>query len=401
MHQYTAYLANRMAEAGHEVSLITTSRLPRDRYDARVRVITPVANRTTGFGREGLDRTAYRRVVDALAAETATTPRTVVHFTGPHLWNVPLLARLARAGVPSIQTLHDLDPHRGVRFRMLIRVWNRLVIHYASRVLVHAQSYRERLLARGLATERVVSAPLLHLFLASTALTSQPNLADDVTYEPFALFFGRLERYKGIETLLAAAAMLNGLDSPSCRVVLAGDGPIDRLWAGPLGTHVELLNGHIDDAQAVDLFRRCRLVVLPYTDASQSALIAAAHFFRKPVIVTRSGALPEYVSHGHTGYIVEPDHPAGLARSLADLLASPDRAAAMGAAGRAWYESEHLAEASTLLAMVHDLAVGAWSPRPGSPAVHHDFAAEKLSPRPEHRDNTPSHKPADPGETRP
>lgn len=365
MHQYTADLANRMAEAGHEISLITTSRLPRDRYDGRVRIVAPVDNRTTGFGREGLDRGGYRRVLDALTFARANVSTfqpanppapDVVHFTGPHLWNVPLLAHLARAGVPTVQTLHDLDPHRGVRFGGLIRVWNRLVVRYAGRVLVHAQAYRERLLARGLAPERIVSAPLLHLFLGATALTSQPGLADDVTYEPFALFFGRIERYKGVETLLAAAAMLNGLGCDPCRIVLAGAGAIDRLWAGALPPQVELLGGHAGDAQAVDLFRRCRLLVLPYTDASQSALIAAAYFFRKPVIVTRAGALPEYVAHGRTGYIVEPDHPAGLARRLAELLGAPDRAAALGAAGRAWYDAQHRAEEATLMKMYQDLA---------------------------------------------
>ena len=32
MHQYTADLANRMVRADHDVSLVTTSHYPRDRY---------------------------------------------------------------------------------------------------------------------------------------------------------------------------------------------------------------------------------------------------------------------------------------------------------------------------------------------------------------------------------
>jgi len=80
------------------------------------------------------------------------------------------------------------------------------------------------------------------------------------------------------------------------------------------------------------------LVVLPYIDASQSALIAAAYYFHKPVIVTRTGALPEYVREGETGFVVEPDHPAALARCLERVLDDPVRLERMGAAGRAWYE---------------------------------------------------------------
>jgi glycosyltransferase involved in cell wall biosynthesis len=45
-------------------------------------------------------------------------------------------------------------------------------------------------------------------------------------------------------------------------------------------------------------------LVLPYRDATQSALVAHAYFFRKPAIVTRTGALPEYVVEGETGWVV-------------------------------------------------------------------------------------------------
>ena len=71
--------------------------------------------------------------------------------------------------------------------------------------------------------------------------------------------------------------------------------------------------GLISDAEALELFHRSSLVLLPYIDATQSALIAAAYYFQKPVLVSRSGALPEYVVDGQTGFIVEPGHPATLA----------------------------------------------------------------------------------------
>jgi hypothetical protein len=90
----------------------------------------------------------------------------VVHFTGPHLWNVPLLRRLAEHGIPTIHTLHDLDPHKGRRFKTLIQIWNHLVVNAAGHILVHGESYRTRLFQRGVSPERVVYTPLLHLFLS-------------------------------------------------------------------------------------------------------------------------------------------------------------------------------------------------------------------------------------------
>jgi phosphatidylinositol alpha-1,6-mannosyltransferase len=54
----------------------------------------------------------------------------------------------------------------------------------------------------------------------------------------------------------------------------------------------------------------------------------------KPVVVTRAGGVPELVTEGRTGVVVEPDDPEALARALAALLAEPARAFAMGAAAR-------------------------------------------------------------------
>lgn len=352
MHQYTADLADRIVQLGHEAHLITTTHLPRDRYAAGVNLHTPIDTAGTGFSREGLKLAGLR---SSLAAICSTAPD-IVHFTGPHLWNVALVRSLARRGIPVIHTLHDLNPHRGVRYKMLIRLWNHMVVRSAQHILVHGHTYRERLLAGGLDAERVTCTPLLHLFLADTRLDSLPSVASSVEYEPWALFFGRLEQYKGIDDLIAACAMLDGAD-PGPRVVLAGMGNLKTMWADILPPRLELRNRLILDVEAIDLFRRCGLVVLPYADATQSAMIAAAYYFRKPVVVTRSGALPEYVISGQTGRVVEPGHPAALARCLEEMLKDRVGLARMGETGRRWYDLHRADEEQTLLEMYERLAL--------------------------------------------
>jgi glycosyltransferase involved in cell wall biosynthesis len=230
----------------------------------------------------------------------------------------------------------------------LLHLWNRQIIRRADHILVHGECYRERLLAMGLPPERVTHTPLLHLFLGQTWLAGAAHLADQVSYEPWALFFGRLERYKGIDYLITASAMLEDVAGNGPCVVLAGSGQLDGLWAGSLPPQVEVRNRLIEDDEALDLFSRCGLLVLPYLDATQSALVAAAYFFRKPVVVSRSGALPEYVQHGRTGWLVEPDHPPSLARRLETALADPARLARMGSAARDWYDQQRAAELRVL-----------------------------------------------------
>jgi len=59
-----------------------------------------------------------------------------------------------------------------------------------------------------------------------------------------------------------------------------------------------------------------------------------------PVIVGRSGGAPETVLDGETGHVVDGREVTELSDRVGNLLADPDRAAAMGAAGRRWMERE-------------------------------------------------------------
>jgi phosphatidylinositol alpha-1,6-mannosyltransferase len=55
-----------------------------------------------------------------------------------------------------------------------------------------------------------------------------------------------------------------------------------------------------------------------------------------PVVAGRSGGAPETVRDGETGFVVDGTDVGAIATAVGELLADPDRAAAMGAAGRQW-----------------------------------------------------------------
>jgi glycosyltransferase involved in cell wall biosynthesis len=352
MHQYTADLANRMVQCGYDVHLVTTVRYPSHRYVPAVTVHTPVDTRSSGFSTDVLQPGAVRKTMQVIR----DIGPDVVHVTGPHPWNLLLLRKMRRAGIPTVHTVHDLDPHEEMLYGLSIRAWNRGVLRLADHILVHGLRYRYRLLDMGVSVERLTCTPLLFLFLGHTWLGEVEHLAQAVRYEPFALFFGRLERYKGVDHLLTAWAMMNGSNGNSARLVLAGSGDLKQLWPGPLPPGVEVHNRLIDDAEALELFRRCGLLVLPYIGATQSSNIASAYFFRKPVIVAPSGALDEYVEDGETGWVVEPEHPPSLARCLSAMLSDTERLERMGAAGRAWYDARRDAEEDELRRMYERVA---------------------------------------------
>ena len=93
----------------------------------------------------------------------------------------------------------------------------------------------------------------------------------------------------------------------------------------------------IDDRETVDLFGRAGLVILPYSEGSQSALIPLAYLFEKPVLVTRVGALPEYVRNGITGRIIASNDPRVLAETIRDMFRDRSALIRMGRAGKEFF----------------------------------------------------------------
>jgi glycosyltransferase involved in cell wall biosynthesis len=166
------------------------------------------------------------------------------------------------------------------------------------------------------------------------------------------MFFGRLEWYKGIDTLIHAWTRLGqnvgGRPGPEApRLILAGRSA-DGLTLPALPPRVELRNRSIPDDEALELFGQAALLVLPYRDATQSALIAAAARLGVPSLVTCTGALPEYVQDASTGFVVPPEDPEALASALQYALCNPDHLQRMGRAAHAWYENARIQELNVL-----------------------------------------------------
>jgi glycosyltransferase involved in cell wall biosynthesis len=139
-------------------------------------------------------------------------------------------------------------------------------------------------------------------------------------------------------------------------LVIAGPGNVSAIWSKVPPGGVEIRNRHINDEEVIDLLLRCGLLVMPYLHATQSALVATAYFFRKPVLASRTGALPEYVQDGRTGRLVEPADPLALARCLHEMLGDSGQLAAMGSSGRQWYDDHRRAETVSLISMYADVS---------------------------------------------
>src|SRR6185503_2797900 len=163
---------------------------------------------------------------------------------------------------------------------------------------------------------------------------------------PYALFVGRITRQKGLVHLLAAAEQLPA-DTGLVLCAGAADTPAERQQvADAVAALQERRSGIVwiekmlPRDQLVPLITHATVFVCPSVYEPLGIVNLEAAGCGTAVVASAVGGIPEVVDDGRTGLLVhyDPEDPgsfeAGLAARIAELLADPQRAAAMGAAGR-------------------------------------------------------------------
>lgn len=150
----------------------------------------------------------------------------------------------------------------------------------------------------------------------------------------YFLYFGRIERIKGVFTLADAAAAL-----PEIKVKIVGEGDAKAELAEYLTSkrinNVELV-GFTQDDELKQLIRCSLAAVLPAEWYEPFGLTVLESFAQeRPVIASRIGALPELIDEGADGLLFEPGNADALRTQLQTLANDPARADTMGKAGRA------------------------------------------------------------------
>jgi glycosyltransferase involved in cell wall biosynthesis len=324
--RYTAGLAGGLAAAGCDVTLLTRSH--ELEFGGRTGALRDYVREVGGphvrheqLGRRVRDPSAIGEL--GRLARDLRRPRAQVVHVQESVANDPRLliaggARPRRLAV----TIHDLHRHPGDRPRS---PWNSAghtaLIRAARLLFVHADVLRDEL--RELHRPR---APIVVVPVGEV----EPGPAAPLPGAPALLFFGRISHYKGIDTLLDAMPRVWG-DLPATRLTIAGKGklPDHDALADP---RIEVRNEHVADSAVGELFARSTAVVLPYREASQSAVAPLAKRHSRPLVVSTAGGLAEVAADG-SALTFPPEDAEALAARLVELLRDPDRAAEMGRRG--------------------------------------------------------------------
>ena len=171
---------------------------------------------------------------------------------------------------------------------------------------------------------------------------------------PTVAFVGRITRQKGLPHLLRALRYT----PEDTQIVLCAGAPdtegikkeVDGLVADLRAERdkVVLIGEMLPHDQVVDILSQATLFVTPSVYEPMGIVNLEAAAMELPVVGTKTGGIPDCIEDGETGYLVpieQKDDGTGtpldpdkfehdMADRINDLLANPDKARAMGKAGR-------------------------------------------------------------------
>ena len=275
------------------------------------------------------------------------------------VWNALTFVMRSSPDIVHVHSSHRFSFYRaGFYVFFASRVWNCPVVLH-----IHGSSFDAFVSTKSVFVRRYLSAVFdtadeiivlseywkrtLGSHTDAEKLTVIPNAVDDDDYAPafddgipHIVFVSNMIKRKGIIELADAINDLARSDA-EFRLSLAGKGPrsahAEALAAGH--DNVEYL-GYISEAKKQELLGTASIFVLPSYAEGLPIAILEAMAAGNAIVSTTVGAIPEVIGE-ENGILVEPGAAKPLAEALAELVADPERTAAMGQANREAAERQY------------------------------------------------------------
>ena len=234
-------------------------------------------------------------------------------------------------GVPIVSVIHNTVVI-GERLKLYIY---RLMLPFVNRIVTVAEMQKDHLVRNERIPEHLISVVYNGIDVAGydnpiDRMEKIKSLAVDPGKKVVGMVT-RFVRLKGIDVFLQAASLLLER-KPGLEFILVGGGPeMEEMKSLAIGLKIEksvhFLGVRNDIGDLLSLFD---VAVLSSRTEALPMVLLEYMASGKPIVATRVGSVPELISHGETGLMVEPENPKAMADAISLLLDNEERARMMG-----------------------------------------------------------------------
>jgi len=242
------------------------------------------------------------------------------HVLAPIYFVILVVCKLR--GKIIIITVHNVLPHEK---NMINNLLNKSIFFLSDYFVVHTEDNKQKLLLNNIPDKSIFVIPLGASNKKIISKIEAKNYFKIDQNHKVILFFGNIRNYKGLDTLLEALGTINRND---ISLLIGGS-----LWKNNWDLYESIIKKYnlekniikklefIQPSEVGYFFSACDIVVCPYSYFdSQSGVASLALSYKKPLIVTNVGGLPDFVKDSR--FIINPNDPLSLRNMI--LLAIDD-----------------------------------------------------------------------------
>lgn len=323
-------------------------------YWQRIDILTPTASQAAQrclFGNVHVHPAPYHRLLQTLfirrkGAQLFTERPyhlVVSHDFGFFYNGIGAQWLLRQRDVPFVSEIHHIEGYP-IATTARERLWYQAARHYLPWIagrgahfrVVNAQ-VKATLVGLGVPADHIHKLYSLYLDLAQYRPQDIPKPYD-------LLFIARLASNKGALLILDALRLVKA-HHPTIRLAIRGDGALKPAMLAFIDQHnldenVIFLPRIAHSADMPTLYQSARLLLCASTVEGNPRVTVEAMACGTPVISTRVGIMPELITHGENGLLVEREASA-MATAIEHLLNDPKLYARLSAAGRTSVQRFH------------------------------------------------------------
>lgn len=215
-----------------------------------------------------------------------------------------------------VYTVHDAIPHereakKPLRQRLFfsyVRLGYLINAHLAKRLTTSSHMQIDYLTKRY--TGKVTRYTNFPSLITDTIVNGTVTVPELKEIKDYILFFGAVNKYKGVDYLLEAfrkvASTLN------CDLVVAGCGV--QYFNTDMDRKEIRINRYFNNEEVRNLIEKAAILVYPYRSATMSGVLSLSYYFKKPIVVSD---VPFFLDNvGNSAYIFEKGNIDDLAKKI-------------------------------------------------------------------------------------